>query len=73
MYLPPVRDRWLPPRGAWAAAAALTLVTAVLLLLGTVGKILFAVVVIVALILIANSRLRDIDAEEFWRTRPPDD
>jgi hypothetical protein len=43
-----------------------------LLLLGTVGAIVLVAVVVVFALLGANARLRNMGAEEFWKSRPKD-
>jgi hypothetical protein len=47
-------------------------VAPILILLGTVGAITYGVIVAVFLLLGANARLKNIGAEEFWKSRPKD-
>ncbi len=72
MFWPGV-DKWPPPKWIWVAAAIIAFVVMpILILLGTVGAVVYVVIVVVGLILGANSRLRNVGAEDFWRSRPPE-
>lgn len=72
MFWPGV-DKWPPPKWVWIAAAIMTFVLAPLLfLIGTVGIAIYGAVVVVCLILGANARLKNIGAEDLWRSRPKD-
>jgi O-antigen ligase len=67
-------DKWPPPRWVWISAAVVAVVAlSLIFLFGTVGWILYVVVLVVFLVLGANQRLRNMGAEEFWNSRPKDD
>jgi len=66
-------DKWPPPRWVWIVAAVMAfVVTPILALLGTPGTIVLGVVAVICVILGANARLKNIGAEEFWKSRPDD-
>lgn len=66
-------DKWPPPRWVWIAAAVMAfVVTPILILIGGVGTIIYLVIVLVVAIVGANARLRNVDAEAFWKSRPKD-
>lgn len=66
-------DKWPPSKEVWIAAAVFTfVVTPVAILIGTVGHIILGVIVALFLILGANARLKRLNGEEFWRSRPDD-
>jgi hypothetical protein len=66
-------DKWPPPRWVWIAALVMTFVVApIMILLGTAGKIVYGAIIVIALVLGANARLRNVNAEEFWESRPDD-
>jgi hypothetical protein len=44
----------------------------IVILLGPVGQVVYGAIVAVCLLLGANARLRNIGAEEFWKSRPKD-
>jgi hypothetical protein len=71
-YWPGV-DGWPPPRWVWIAAAILTVVVPVVILVfGLVGVVAYAILLVVCLVLGQNARLKKIGAEEFWESRPKD-
>ena len=66
-------DRWPPPRWVWIAAAIITVIAIPLVAFGgLVGVLIYVAFLIVCLVLGANQRLRNMDAEAFWDTRPKD-
>jgi hypothetical protein len=67
-------DGWPPPLWVWIAAAILTVVVPlVIVVFGTVGVVIYVVFLVGALIRGANMRLKRMGAEEFWESRPKDD
>lgn len=70
MFWPRV-DQWPPSKRVWGAAVILTfVVTPIAIFIGRVGYILLGVIVVVSLWVGANSRLRKLNAEEFWESGP---
>ena len=55
-----------------AAVVMTFVVTPMALLAGTVGRIVLGMVIFVFLVFGAKARLRRLNAEEFWRSRPDD-
>lgn len=73
MWFWPGVDKWPPPAWVWVGAAVMAfVVTPILILIGDAGKILFGIIVVLFLALGARSRLRNLGAEEFWKSRPKD-
>jgi membrane protein implicated in regulation of membrane protease activity len=69
----PYRGTWPPPRWVWIAAAVMTAVTIPLMLLGTVGQFIVAIIVLVVLVLIARARLNEGEFRRMRESRPPED
>jgi hypothetical protein len=66
-------DGWPPPRRAWIAAATVTAVAIPLIAFGgAVGGAIYAVFLVICLVAGANQRLKNLDAEAFWNSRPKD-
>jgi len=66
-------DKWPPPKWVWIAATVMTFVVApILILLGAAGLIVYGIIIVVCVVLGANARLKNIGAEEFWKSRPKD-
>jgi hypothetical protein len=66
-------DKWPPPRWVWIAAAIITVVAIPLVAFGgIVGGVIYGAFLIVCLVLGANQRLKNMDAEAFWNSRPKD-
>lgn len=71
----PGLDRWPPPKEVWIAAAVMAfVVTPLLILLGTVGQIIYGAIIVVGIVLGVRLRLKQLNvrAEEFWRSGPED-
>lgn len=72
-YWPGV-DRWPPPLWVWIAAAILTIVVPLIVVVfGAVGVAAVTVFVVICGVLGANARLKRMGAEEFGESRPKDD
>jgi hypothetical protein len=66
-------DKWPPPRWVWVAAALITVVAIPLVAFGgAIGGVIYVAFLVVCLVLGANQRLRNMDAEAFWDSRPKD-
>lgn len=73
MWFWPGVDKWPPPAWVWVGAAVMTfVVTPISILTGVFGKILLGIIVVCFLALGAKSRLKNMDAERFWGSRPKD-
>ena len=71
----PGLDKWPPPKGVLIAAAVMTfVVTPLLILIGTVGQIIYGAILVSCITLGMRARLRRMNgrAEEFWRSGPED-
>lgn len=74
MYWPGL-DKWPPPKEVWIAAAVMAfVVTPALILLGVVGQIIYAVILVSCVAIAVRARLKKLNgrAEEFWRSGPED-
>ncbi len=66
-------DKWPPPRWVWIYAAVVTAIAAPILIFGgVIGAAIYAIFLIVCLVRGANQRLRNMNAEEFWDSKPKD-
>lgn len=71
----PGLDKWPPPKEVLIAAAVMAfVVTPLLILIGTVGQILYGVILVSCIALGLRARLRRLNGrtEEFWHSGPED-